>query len=854
MNNTMERYASWATTRKKTVLLILLSLTAFFVMHAGKLQINATPYFLDESHPSRQADQWVKGTFSNSGEVMMIATVTEQNDIFNYQSLKEIYDLTVALELLTLTDESDVERLRSLATTKENATQIDRILKNGFSPSDRNLIPRLKNSLEASGELTAQDMIFLSDLETRLRPVRKVRNVVRIESISSVDEELDIHPMMYNLPTNDQELQALKQEALNNPLLENIVFSRKPNAVNNFIELNILQDDAPNMRRFYATVADLIEKMELSDSYHLGGPPAIFAQTSTIIKQDSDRLFPGIFMVVMVVLFVLFRDLRSVFMPLMVAVLSVLWTLGTMSLFGFKQNLVSTIMPVFLISIGVADSIHYLTDYRRHRLNHDHIQSLRHALLHLWKPMLMTTITTIVGFLSLAYTEIGFIQEFGIFVALGVLYAYIITITLLPALIGMMKEDKKHEKSTSILDKGLGSLIALNTRLVLKKRRAIYLVTAFSVFPLYFAISNLQVDNVMIGYFDEESRIYQDNETIKAHFAGASSVEFTVKSTTPEYFKTTESIQLLEELEQVLMDTPHVNAVYGLTDFLKLINREVTDGTAENFRIPYENPELLPQYYLLYESSNGDDITGVVDGSYRNSRLVAFLDTDQTSNIDRIVQRANQFIKEKGDDNLTITAHGFGNVLLNTRIEVISSQVYSLGLSFIGIFILLSVLFKSAKVGAIGIIPLTLTVLINFSFMSAMGLFLDVGTAIVAPIAIGVGVDYAIYFLSSVRRQRELNKDMENAIADSMKELYRPIGFNTLVLGLGFLVLNLSSHASLIHLGMLISSTMFFSAIITLTLLPSLIQTLNLFPKQSEQTATDASGLTSVNSSSERQS
>lgn len=834
MNTRIGRYSEWATTRRKTLLLILATITLIFMTQASQLKVNASPYFLDENHESRKADHWVKSTFSNSGEVMMIATITKQEDIFNYRSLKEIYSLTEALENLTLTDETDVIELKNLAIDDKSTSIVDKIVSNGFTPSDRNLIPRLRNHLESHSALNLSNKIFLKDLEVRLRPVRKVRNVVRIESISSVDDELDIHPMMYNLPTNDEELKALKAEALGNPLLENIVFSRKPNAVNNFIELNILQDDAPNMRRFYSTVATLIEDMELSDSYHLGGPPAIFAQTSSIIKQDSDRLFPGIFLVVMIVLFALFRDMRSVFMPLCVAVLSVIWTLGTMAFFGYKQNLVSTIMPVFLISIGVADSIHYLTEYRRQRLSHDHISSLRMAILHLWKPMLMTTITTMVGFFSLAYTEIGFIQEFGIFVALGVLYAYFITVTLLPALVGSMKESEKHEKTDSLLDKSLARLITLNTNLVLKRRRAIYLVAAFSVFPIYIALTNLQVDNEMIGYFDEESRIFKDNETIKQHFAGASSVEFTLKSDTPDFFKTPESIQILEDLEKALINTAHVNAVYSLADFLKLINREVTDGKKENFRIPYENPSLLPQYYLLYESSNGDDINGVVDGSYQNSRLVAFLDSDQTSKISHIVDVAHAFMEKHPEVDLTLMPSGFGNVLMNTRNEVISSQVYSLGLSFIGIFILLSILFKSPAVGVIGIIPLTFTVLINFSFMSMMGLFLDVGTAIVAPIAIGVGVDYAIYFLNAVKRQRELNKDMQEAISESLKELYRPIGFNTLVLGLGFLVLNLSSHESLIHLGMLISSTMLFSAIITLTLLPSIIQTLNLFPTKSQ--------------------
>lgn len=837
MSGFIQRFSDFVTERKTITILLLLLVTGFFVNQAGQLKTNATPYFLDETHPSRQADSFVKNTFSNSGEVMMIATITEQADIFNMQSLSEIYDFTVAIENLTLTDETDIAKLNALKIDDFSSQLVEQAIADGFKPSDKNLVVMLKQHL-TSGDtainLNSKQLSYINDLETRLRPVRKVRNVVRIESITSENDELDIHPMMYNLPKNTQELADLKYEALNNPLLHNIVFSPKGNAVNNFIELNILQDDAPNMRRFYDSVKNMIADMELSDSYHMGGPPAIFAQTSSIIKQDSDKLFPAIFMVVMLVLYVLFRNLRSVFMPMMVAVLSVIWTLGTMSYFGYKQNLVSTIMPVFLISIGVADSIHYLTEYRRQRKDNDHTLSLKLALHHLWKPMLMTTITTMIGFLSLAYTELDFIKQFGLFVALGVFYAYIITVCLLPAVLGSLPSDKNREKE-SRLDKVINKLVSLNTDLILNQRKKLYVVAAILVIPLGYFIHNLQVDNVMIGYFDDESKIYQDNETIKQHFAGASSVEFTIQSTELDFFKSIAGIQLLERLEKTLIETPHVNAIYGLADFLKLINREVTDQSAAQYRIPYENEALIPQYYLLYESSNGDDITAVIDSRYQQSRMVAFLDSDQASKIEHIVAVANQQIADEGLDHISILESGFGNVLINTKQEVISSQVVSLALSFIGIFIVLSLLFKSPIVGLIGILPLTFTVFINFSFMSSMGLFLDVGTSIVAPIAIGVGVDYAIYFLSALKRHRKDFGSMDLAISQSLKELYRPIGFNTLVLGFGFLVLNLSSHQSLINLGMLISSTMLISAVITLTLLPAIVRSLDVFSKEADK-------------------
>lgn len=837
MNNRMNNFSAWATEHRALLISLIGVISLFFIWQASQLKINATPYFLEPSHPSRLADVQLKQTFSGSGEVLMIATITEQDSIFNSQSLSDIYQLTLGLESLTLTSDADIKNLQALATTTTSKNLVDRLIEDGFSPSDSNILQELQAELAKGG--VSDKQAYLADLAVRLRPITKIRNLVRVESITSIDDELDIHPMMYHLPKNQQDIVSLRQEALDNPMLQNIIFSAQPNATNNFIELAIEQDDAPNMRRIYSAVNTLIESLALHDSYHLGGPPAIFSQTSAVMEEDSNKLFPGVFLVVMLLLYLLFRDLRSVFLPMLVAVLSVIWTLGSMALLGFQQNIVSTILPVFLISIGVADSIHYLSEYRRQRLTRDYKPAIQAALQHLWKPMLMTTATTAIGFLSLSYTKIVFIREFGFFVALGIVYAYALTITLLPAILASLKDTKKAQSTTSRLDVFIDKLANANAQLVLSKRKTLFLVAALIMLPIGFAISHLKIDNEMIGYFDEDSQIFQDNDIIKQHFAGAATVEFTLSAKQVDFFKSAQSIQTLEAIEQQLLSHKHVNATYGLPSFLKLINQAI--GSQKEYRVPYENPELIPQYYFLYESSNGDDIRNVVDGRYQKARLIAFVDSDQTSIMDSIVSDLVNYVNTQTDGQLSITPSGFGEVLIATRDEVIYSQITSLGLSLLGILLLLCLLFKSLAIGLVGIVPLTFTVLINFALMSALGIYLDVGTAIVAPIAIGVGVDYAIYFLSAVKRQRQDGLDIDSAIQRALKELYRPIGFNTIVLGFGFMVLSLSSHESLIHLGMMISSTMFISALISLSLLPAITRGLQLFPQQEQQSTGVAS-------------
>ncbi len=828
--NLLNLYASAVTSRYKLLVAIVIASTLAFAYAASGLAINATPYFLELNHPSRLADKYLKETFTGSGENLMIATVTDKETIFNPQTLSDLHRFTLGLENLSLTDRSDVKRiqgyideLRRVTELPGSVSQLSAQLQNyltyatstPFGPGDRYALKELEQLMAKQALLTPADFAYFDELHYRVTPIKKVRSIVRIESITANGDELDIHPMMYQVPQTADQIKALEQEARANPLLRNILFSENPKVINTLVELTIPQDDAPNMRRVYDATIALTEQLKLSDSYHLGGPPAIFAQTSATMEKDSNMFFPVVFVVVMVLLFAIFRNVRSMLLPVGVAVISVVWTMGTMSLLGVKQNIVTTMLPVFLIAIGVADSIHYLAEYRT-RLRDGVEKPALEVARSLFKPMLMTSVTTMAGFLSLTYTPIRFIQEFGIFVAIGVGYAFIITMLLLPSIQLWLKPQSvsKHADSP-----WLQRCADWNLNLIIRHYRWLWSIALVAVVLVGTGLTKLEIDNEMIGYFSPETRVYQDNEVFRKELAGSGVIEFILSSDQPGYFKQTDAMEGLARVVEKLKTYPYVGDVYDLPAFMKLMNKALHGDDPAAYQLPEAAENIYAQYLFLYENSDGNEIFNVVDESASEARLIVFVRSDKTSVMDTIASGITPYIHTELE-HIRVTPAGFGAVLIATRDEIIYNQINSLVLSFGFVLILLLCLFRSLSHALIGIVPLVLTVIVNFALMGWTNLYLDVGTAIVAPIAIGIGVDYAIYFINSCRKHAVIDKE---AIHATLKHLYPPIVFNTLVQGCGFLVLTFSSHQALVNLGLLVTLTMLITAIVTLLVLPSLM-------------------------------
>lgn len=817
---------SWMLHRPWLMLGVLLLVTALAVAAVGRLEINSTPYMIDKSHPSRVADADNKRLFSNTGEQAFVALENPQGNIFNPESLTRVAELTRAFQAIELVLPSDSEKLLALGADPRLKKPVDAVLEGGLTPADQPRLAALKQQLIELDQLSHTREAWLDSLQTRLVPVRKVRSLVTVENMLTVDEALDVHALMPRVPQDKAALDALRAEAMGNPLFLDSLVSRDGSATTIQVEFNIAQDDSPAMLQVYQAIVDITDQVQGDDRIYLSGPPMIAAQTASNMEKDNQTLLPAVLLVILLILFVSFGRLQGVVAPLLIAIFSLIWTLGLMAACGVKQNIITSIMPVFIISIAVCDAIHFLADYYRNLPpNPDRqarIDTAFKVMQQLFWPMFVTCMTTLVGFFSLIWTDVTFIFEFGVFTGFGIFFAWLITVVFLPAIVILWKaEPPRHGL---LVSDRLDRMIAALGHFARYGRRLAFGMLVAIVLCSWYVVENLTVDNQVIGYFEEDSRIRQDDAAINAKFGGTTPISVMIESARVDAFKDPAVIEGVAKLQEHLRQQQLVGFTYSAADFVKRLHQVTQDEfSAGQYRLPDDiSGSLLAQYYLLYENANGRDLFDVVDRRFQSGRVLAILHTDRSSEVGALMRDALDYAREVLPAGMTVRVSGYGEVLVATTDAVVWGQVSSILSSPALIVLMVMAMFHSIRLGFVALLPLLFTLVGISALMALTGTDLDIGTSIIAAISFGIGIDYAIHVIAAMRHSPGTP---QQATQYALRHTGKPILINTLALGLGFLVLCLSGYQSLVNLGIFISLTMLFAAVFALLVLPVFVST-----------------------------
>ncbi|MEE2730340.1 MAG: MMPL family transporter [Pseudomonadota bacterium] len=825
----LESLLVWVTEYRHLVLGMLIAVTVIFSLFLFRMGINATPYFISADHPVRVTEQQIKGLFTNTEEQAFVALVDEQNGVFTRANLELIQSLTRQLDTIVLADEGDLETLRALAAGSEHSRAlVEQIADNGLGVEDYDGVKQLLASGVAAEQFSPRQLEKLQEILVQVRPVKRVRSLFTVEDIKADGDDLQIEPLLQEIPTNDAGLVELKEYVLNNPLLTGVIVSADGLASNLQVELHIAEDDAPNMQAMYAAIAELVDRVkadqpELQGSLHFSGPPMVTAQIAETIQMDNMKFFPLVTTVIGIILFFSFRRFQGVALPLVVSSLSTLWTLGLMAIFGVDINIVTASLPVFLMTIAVADSIHYLTDYYHQLEQHDPLESVKLSLRRLMTPLLMTSVTTFFGFLALASTNLIFVQQFALFVAAGVIFAFIITITLLPALLPLMKQP--GTQASKAKNSPLHGIDRLFSRIYHGLSKAPLVIIVFTVALIAgcgYLIRDLAVDNENVASFGADTRIRMDDAVLNRHFGGTVPINVWFSAEDERRFTQPDVVAAMDKIGQRFMQHDIIGYVGSPSNLVKRINQVLNDV---DYGLPEDmSAELIAQYYLLYENGSGQEIRDTLDMNYENARMVALSHTDQSSKMRTVVQDVNAYAQTVLPADVTMQVAGFGQIMVVSTDEIVNGQLSSLIAATLLVTAVMMFLFRSLLVAVLGVVPLTLSILINFATMELSGIAVDIGTALIAGIVFGIGVDYAIHFLATLQRNTAAGLSLEQAIRQTVSSVSRPIVVNSVSMTLGFCVLMSSSYAVTSRLGMLIAITMTLCALLTLLILPILIQ------------------------------
>jgi predicted RND superfamily exporter protein len=490
-------------------------------------------------------------------------------------------------------------------------------------------------------------------------------------------------------------------------------------------------------------------------------------------------------------------------------------------------------IPVMLIAIGVADGIHIYSHMRIYKSENPDTsisQLLKDSYRELWRPVVMTSVTTAIGFISLLTSEVYPIKYFGLFTAFGVMSAMVLSLVLLPAGITLFGFPKTKVKVVKENDEKKTFLSSLSYK-VIENKYAIVISTVIILIISGYGITKVWIDSSFLKNFEEDSDIVKVDNFVNQHFGGTSTLNIILKGNKKDIFKEPKVLNLVNDLQKAASEDKMIGSSFALTDYMKRMNM-VMHGDDRKYNTIPETKNAVAQYLLLYEmSGDPENLTKTVDYEYQNMNLVFQLKSDSSKTIKAAIKIIDKFRDDFKKLGIEIKYAGSGYKALVFTELILEGQIKSLVMSLIIVLILLTFIFKSLLIGMIGSVPIIITAAINFGIMGLLNIPLSSTTALLSSISVGIGIDYAIHFIERYKLYSAESNDKLETASKTMEHSGKAIIFNAFVVISGFLVLTVSVFPPNRELGALVSLNMFTSFLGTITIMLLLLFKSNVYFK-----------------------
>lgn len=667
----------------------------------------------------------------------------------------------------------------------------------------------------------------------------RITSIATENNIIGTEEGMEITPFFDQAPTTLADAQVVKTSVMGFPLYVGSLVAEDGSGALIVAELV----DQTAAQPVYEALLDLVERAPVgaNETVHVAGEGAIAGYFGHYIDADAARLNPISSLVITVLCFIAFRTIRGALVPNVVVLATLAFAIGLMAAVGTKYFVITNALPVVLIGIAVADSIHILTEYYEQAARHPELSARElsvTAMVRIWRAITLTSVTTIAGFIGLAIATImPPMMYFGLYAAAGVAMAWLFSLTIVPAILTLLSRqcspayrngassieaDLSSSDGTEVdgFGKAVNSLGMVATRF---PRLVIAIAIALIIAGLHGG-SKITLDETLIRGFDKKEPIVLADAAINKAFSGTTFFDIMVETPEIEGLFNPENLQKIADLQEFMAAHPDVGGTTSIVDYLKQMNRAINANRDEAYRLP-GGVDLTAQYFLLY-SATGDptDFDNVIDYDYRLANIRVYLKTDRYSTVKKVIEYFEDYATTSFDSPaIAAFATGRANVKYHWMKRIGQGHFLSISVALSLVFMMAAISFRSMAAGLFCLAPILVTVLSIYAYMGYTGIWLSVSSSMFAAIAIGLGVDFSIHTVASLQSTIKQEADTGDL---PLTAIYNTTGrallFNFLALALGFGTLMLSKTGILREFGSTVALAVALSFIISLTLLPAL--------------------------------
>ena len=698
----------------------------------------------------------------------------------------------------------------------------------------------------------------LLSLKFKLQSLSWVHSVITVLDVPLLNNsDKPLKDRLNNFVTlKDDDVDKIRgfNEILNSPVFRNFVISEDGKTTG--IIVNIKKDEVLSKLKDKKAIENYKEKLKKQNHQNiieirkiiqnykqdanifLGGIPMIADDMMTFIKNDIVVFGVGVLLFIIATLWFVFRKLIWIIVPISSCFFSVLIMTGLLGILNWKVTVISSNFIALMLILTMAMNIHMSTRFlqiKKKFPNFNNFEILNKTTGKMFWPILYTVLTTICAFLSLVFSEIKPIIDFGWMMTLGLVTSFIITFTLLPTLLNFISEnkvelkDQKDSKVTSILGD-----IAIN------KKKIIFSTTIVIIFLSLFGISRLEVENSFINYFNKKTEIYKGMKLIDDKLGGTTPLDVIVKfgeteksndndeddfedwgdddQNVEKYWFTRDKIDKIDKIHDYLDSLPAVGKVLSFASIIEVatqLNNNKPLGTLEMGVLYTKIPETIKKEII-------DPYISIKDNEARISLRVKDSLPDLRRN--DLINQINFDLQNKL--NLKEEEFKLAGVLIlfnNLLQSLFKSQILTLGFVMIGIFAMFLILFRNLKISILGVVPNFIAAFFILGIIGIMGIPLDMMTITIAAITIGIAVDNSIHYIYRFKEEYAELKDYKKTIKLCHSTVGVAILNTSITIVFGFSILVFSNFIPTIYFGVFTGIAMLLAMISVLTLLPSLI-------------------------------
>jgi predicted RND superfamily exporter protein len=644
----------------------------------------------------------------------------------------------------------------------------------------------------------------------------------KAKDVRGTADRLEVHRLMASPPTDAAGIAAVRDAVLRNEIYVGSIVTAHGDAAAVYLDFRDGVGDEDIFHGVRAIVDDA--RARTGDTIYLtGAPPFVhyFAEST----RATLRLLALAVVIIMVVLYAAFRSVQGTLVPITTALLSTFWGLGCLALSGAAMDAWNAMAPILTVAVAAGHSVQIL---KRFYEEYDRLGDVRAAVVEstvrIGVVMLTAGLIASASFVSLAAFGIASIRIFGLFTAAGIASALVLEMTFIPAVRALLPPPRRGATRSGAVDRLMAHIAATVVRP--RGRRGLLAGAAVLLVAAVLASRAIVVNNSLRSLLPVANEARVGSNAIEQYFGGAVPVYFLFEAAEEGGLQDPQVLDWMAGLQAHLQTVPGVSKTQSIADLVRRIYRALNGDDPAYDRVP-PTRQAVAQCLMLYEmSGEPDDFARVVDATYTRAIVRGFLANDNSQLVSGVLEAAQAYVRTRPmPSGVRVEIGGSGPTMLAMNEAMIHGKLVNIAQVTGLIYVISAVVLGSLVGGLYVLVPLLMAVVINFGALGAFGIWLNMGTATITAMAVGIGADYAIYLLYRLREEMERAPTPEVALTRALASSGKAIVFVAAAISAGYVSLAFAGFEFDRMIARLVPLTMLVSAIGAVSVMPALLFT-----------------------------